>query len=88
MNAADFNSWRKDTLSRSMIISPLEPSYGDDLLTLVTLADDFDGARLVVMAKKTDEWNASHTDVSGASVNPKTKYPKIWYTTRGLEYPH
>ena len=88
MNKNNFNSWRDETLSRSLIVSPVEVNYEDELLTLVTVADDFEGARLVVMAKKLYEWDASHTDVSEASVNPKTKYPKIWYTTRGLKYPH
>lgn len=84
----DFKLWAEETYSRSLINTTVEAEYGDDILTLVTVADDFDGARLVVMAKKTDEWNAERTDVSGASVNAKIKYPKIWYITRGLEYPY
>ena len=87
-NDNEFNLWRNETLSRSLINTTVEVKHGDNMLTLVTVANDFDGARLVIMAKQTDEWNASHTDVSEASVNPKIKYPKIWYTTRGLEYPY
>ena len=84
----EFDSWLNESYSRSLIDTTVKAEYGDDILTLVTIADDFDGARLVVMAKKTDEWNATHTEVSDASVNPQIKYPKIWYTTRGLEYPY
>lgn len=84
----DFDLWLEETTARSLINTTVTAEYGDDILTLVTVADDFEGARLVVMAKKTDDWNAERTDVSGASVNAKIKYPKIWYTTRGLEYPY
>ena len=83
-----FNAWYNESLSRSMINTSVSVEYGDDILTLVTTANDFKGARLVVLAKKTTDWDASHTDVSDAVVNSKTKYPKIWYTERGLEYPY
>ncbi len=84
----EFNDWYAETCARSLIKTTVTAEYGDDLLTLVTVADDFEGARLVVMAKRTDEWGAAHTDVTAAKVNAKPKHPKIWYTTKGLEYPH
>ncbi len=84
----EFESWITESYSRSLINTTVKAEYGDNILTLVTVADDFDGARLVVMAKKIDEWDAAHTDVGNAAVNPKIKYPKIWYTTRGLKYPY
>lgn len=84
----DFNDWISETRKRSLINSPVPVKYNDEFLTLVTVADDFDGARLVVMAKKVTEWDATHTDVTVATVNGKTKYPKIWYTNKGLEYPY
>ena len=40
------------------------------------------------MAKKTTEWDASHTDITGAGVNDNIKYPEIWYKERGLTYPY
>ncbi len=88
VNKDDFNHWYAETAARSLINTSVEAKYGDDILTLVTVADDFDGARLVVMAKRIDDWDADHTEFIGATVNPKIKYPKIWYTTRGLEYPY
>lgn len=84
----EFNIWYNESRARSLINTTVSVEYGDDILTLVTSANDFAGARLVVLAKKTTDWDASHTDVSGAVVNPKIKYPKIWYTERGLEYPY
>ena len=87
-NENKFAEWYKETAQRSLINTTVVPQYGDDLLTLVTTADDFDGARLVVMAKKTTEWDASHTEVTDATVNTKITYPEIWYKERGLTYPY
>ncbi len=84
----EFDVWYNESRARSLINTTVSVEYGDDILTLVTSANDFEGARLVVLAKKTTDWDASHTDVSGAAVNPKIKYPKIWYTERGLKYPY
>ncbi len=84
----EFGVWYNESRARSLINTTVAVEYGDDILTLVTSANDFAGARLVVLAKKTTDWDASHTDVSGAAVNPKIKYPKIWYTERGLKYPY
>lgn len=84
----EFNSWHAETRKRSIINSPIQLGYNDEILTLVTSAKDFDGARLVVMAKKITDWDASHTDVSDATISKDTKYPKIWYTSRGQEYPY
>lgn len=87
-NNDEFNKWYNESCMRSLINTTVTVEYGDQLLTLVTAADDFDGAKLVVLAKKVTDWDASHTDVSDATVNSKIKYPKIWYTERGLEYPY
>ena len=84
----EFNSWHTETRKRSIINSPIQLDYNDEILSLVTSAKDFAGARLVVMAKKITDWDASHTDVSGATISKDTKYPKIWYTSRGQEYPY
>lgn len=87
-NEGDFDNWYAETTARSLFHTSIKMQYGDDILTLVTVADDFDGARLVVMAKKIDDLDTNHIDMSETSVNAKIKYPEIWYTTRGLKYPH
>lgn len=84
----DFDEWYSETSQRSLLDTTVELDQNDNILTLVTTADDFENARLVVMAKEITEWDASHTDVSGATVNSKIKYPKIWYENKGLEYPY
>ncbi len=87
-NEDEFNEWYSESRKRSLINTTVPVEYGDEFLTLVTSADDFEGARLTILAKKTTDWNASHTDVEDAVVNSKIKYPKIWYTDRGLKYPY
>ena len=84
----EFTTWYAESCARSLIDTKVTAEYGDKFLTLVTSATDFSGARLVVLAKKVTDWDASHTDVNEAVVNAKIKYPKIWYTERGLEYPY
>lgn len=84
----EFNDWYTETKLRSLINTTVLVEFGDAILTLVTNATDFESARLVVMAKRITEWDSSHLDVSGAKVNAKTKYPKIWYDERNLEYPY
>lgn len=87
-NEEEFNTWYAETRSRSIINTTVKAEYGDDLLTLVTVANDFDGARLVVMAKKVDDWNAERVDVTAATINSHIKYPKIWYKNKGVAYPY
>ncbi len=84
----EFNQWFTETQSRSIISTNVTVNYGDEFLSLVTPANDFDGARLVVLAKKSTPWEISQTDTESARFNSNIKYPKIWYTERGLEYPY
>ncbi len=84
----EFKQWYNESVSRSLIKTNVALKNTDEMLTLVTSANDFEGARLVVLAKKVTDWDASHTNTSNAVVNGKIKYPKIWYTERGLEYPY
>ena len=85
---SEFNGWLLETKQRSIINSSVEVKNGDNILTLVTLADDFDGARLVVMARQIADDGAEQIDVMSSTFNPKPKYPKIWYDNKGLEYPY
>ena len=87
-NDSEFNEWYNETVQRSLINTTVTVEYGDEMLSLVTVADDFDGARLVVTAKKSTEQQVAKTDFAGARVNPKIKYPKAWYEQRGLKYPY
>lgn len=88
IDQGEFNAWYNETLERSLINTTVTANQEDEFLTLVTPADDFDGARLVVIAKKSSEREISQTDVTKAGVNPQIKYPEAWYISRGMEYPY
>lgn len=83
----DFDNWYQESMARSLINTKITVKQTDDILTLVTMADDFEGARLVVLAKKLTKADGK-INADKAVVNGKIKYPKIWYTERGLEYPY
>lgn len=84
-NQDSFDNWYLETCQRSLITTTVDVKYGDSFLTLVTSANDFDGARLVVIAKKTDALSIANTDVSDSKVNGSIKYPTKWYAERGLK---
>ncbi len=84
----EFEKWYQESCARSLINTKITVKQTDSILTLVTSADDFQGARLVVLAKKVTKSDGNNVDTSKAVVNGKIKYPKIWYTERGLEYPY
>lgn len=81
-NEKDFDNWYSEIASRSLINTTVTPQIDDNFLTLVTSAKDFDGAKLVVMAKQVDDWQADHLSTSGAAVNGNIKYPEKWYKSK------
>lgn len=84
----EFTAWTDEAFQRSMINTGIDVEFGDDILTLVTEADDFEGAKLVVAARRLRENESTVINTSQAHVNHKVRYPKIWYDQRGLDYPY
>lgn len=75
----EFYLWYDEALERSIINTGIEVNYGDSILTLVTRAPDFDGAQLVVMARRLNK-NEDITEITDrARVNPSPRHPKRWY---------
>ncbi len=85
-NKATFENWVNDARERSVIDTKVDVSEDDKILTLITSCDDFEGARLVVMAKSTDEAD-SMADNTNATLNANPKYPQKWYDVRNIKYP-
>ncbi len=79
-----FNSWRDEAYERSIIKTDVNVEYGDEILSLVTCAYDFDDARLVVMARKLHDGETP--DLSAARVNGNPRHPKRWYDERNLDF--
>lgn len=83
----DFNIWRDEALQRSVLKTNVDVQNGDEIITLVTCCEDFENARLIVMARKTRGDEAPEVDTSLAALNENPRYPARWYTDRGLEVP-
>lgn len=87
-NDEDFKSWADEAYQRSIINTGVGVQNDDRIITLITCCNDFDNARLVIMARKTRDGEATQVDTSGASANKNARYPKKWYDDRGLEFPY
>lgn len=86
-NKEDFDDWYNEALQRSFIHTGIDVNMDDEFLTLVTCANDFSDARLVVMARKVRENESQNVDTSLIKLNKNPRYPKAWYDDRGQKYP-
>lgn len=84
----EFGKWRDEAVQRSIISTGVNLKYDDKRLLLVADADDFEGAKLVVMAKKVEDISEMAPDVKKVKVNEEARYPKVWYDQRKLDYPY
>lgn len=82
-----FNVWVEDAKERSLIDTKVEVDINDKILTLVTDCDDFEGARLVVMARSQRPYEKFSSENFEASLNRNPTYPKKWYDVRNINYP-
>lgn len=78
-NPADDTEW--ETLSsemkaRSLICTPVDIRQGDRLLTLSTETEDFDGARLIVMARQTRSGEVKTVNTDDAVYNAQPLLPE------------
>lgn len=84
-NEKTFNKWIEEAKIRSLVNTEIDLSMEDNYLTLITSCDDFEGARLVVMARLLRE-NEKNTVACKYSINKNPKFPKKWYDDRNIEY--
>lgn len=87
-NFDDENSyffWKKELEQRSLYSANIPVTSDDYLLTLVTDSVEFEGAKLVVMARKLHEDEV--IDFSNAKINKNPRYPDAYYTTLGINNP-
>ncbi len=86
-NEKEFEAWYGEALQRSFFNTGVDVNMSDEFLTMVTCANDFPDARLVVMARKVRENESSEVDTSKIVLNKNPRYPKAWYDHRGQKYP-
>lgn len=81
INDEDFDDWINEAYDRSVINTGVKVDIDDNIITLVTSANDFENARLVVMAKEiTKDDSTIKQGLPKANYNPR--YPKIWYSKK------
>lgn len=83
---SDFTFWIDEIYQRSLYSAEIPVTIDDNLITLVTDSVEFEGAKLVVMARKlhTDETlNLS----SSLRINPNPRYPEAYYQKKGINNP-
>lgn len=86
-NEIIFENWVGEAKERSIINSSIDVALTDKTLTLITGCDDFENARLVVMARSLREGEEASSQNNNAIPNQKPRYPKKWYKERNIEYP-
>lgn len=84
----EFNEWIAEAKDRSLVDTGIEVGFKDGILTFITCCEDFDDARLIVMAREIHEDEINTLDTGIATENPDPRYPKIWYDNKGLDYPY
>lgn len=82
-----FDKWVNEARLRSVINTGVDVCTDDKILTLVTACEDFENARLVVMARSERDSETLTSFTENPKVNPKPKYPKKWYEDRNIPYP-
>lgn len=82
-----FYAWVEDAKERSLINTNVDVTTDDKILTLVTDCDDFEDARLVVMARSERRNENLSSENFYAVLNKNPKYPKKWYDVRNIDYP-
>lgn len=73
---------------RKMFTSPVDIRPDDKILTLSTCCYDFDGARLVVIARLKRDGESISIDTSQAYNNDNPKYPQAWYNANKKNNPY
>ena len=85
-NPEDSAQWEalvEEMEARSLICTPVDIREGDKLLTLSTEAEDFEGARLIVMARQTRSGEVKTVKVDDAVYNAEPVLPEQMQQVQG-----
>ncbi len=82
---SDFDFWINDISQRSLYSAEIPVTIEDSFITLVTDSVEFDGAKLVVMARKLHDGEKPNFSLLHINKNPR--YPAIYYNQKGIENP-
>ena len=81
----EFYNFINELNTRSLVLTTVEVDTNSELLTLTTTLNDFDGARIAVVAKKVTDNESSDVDTDGAMRNPSAIVPSKFSGTKQYE---
>lgn len=76
---SEFYAYVNEVKRRTLRITNIDVTYGDDLLTLSTCNSTFDTARLVIVARRVRDGEDPYDRVKGSAANPNIKWPSVYY---------
>lgn len=82
---SDFIFWLEEIQQRSLYSAAMPITIEDNFITLVTDSVEFEGAKLVVMARKLHD--GENPDFSLSNINPQPRYPEAYYQKKGINNP-
>lgn len=88
ISSEKFTEYIKEIDKRKFYTTGVDIQPTDKILTLSTCCYDFDGARLVVVARLKRDGESSSPDVSQAVTNDNPKYPQAWYDANKKQNPY
>lgn len=83
-NAASFQDFVAEMMMRSLYTGNIDVKYGDNLITLITDSNDWDGAQLVIIARHLRE-NEVANDPVEYKKNIAVLYPEVYYRIHGID---
>lgn len=88
VGTAKFADYIKEIDKRKLYTTGVDINENDRILTLSTCCYDFDGARLVVVAREKRDGESVSVDASRAYYNENPKYPQAWYDANKKTNPY
>lgn len=83
-----FGEYIQELDKRKLYSTGVDINENDKILTLSTCCYDFDGARLVVVARLLRDGESINTSSYVVTENMNPKYPQIWYAKNKKENPY
>jgi len=88
ISQSKFEEYIKEVDKRKFYTTGVDIQPTDKILTISTCCYDFDGARLVIIARLQRDGESLSVDTSKAVKNENPKYPQQWYNSNKKTNPY